>query len=148
MLYQRKTLSTGENIGTPAALPAALIGLNEASLADLSAAIPDAADELGYRGEGFFPFTPEPVIVPTPEPAPVPLNKIDFLRLFLQGERIAIREAAKVNPIVADYQDMLDAAGVVLLTDPDIVAGVPLLEQAGLLGAGRAVKILAGEAPE
>jgi len=35
-----------------------------------------------------------------------------------------------------------------LLTDPDIVAGVPLLEQAGLLGAGRAVKILAGEAPE
>lgn len=146
MLYQRKTLSTGENIGTPAALPAALVGLNEASLADLSAAIPDAAGELGYEGEGFFPFTPEPT--PAPEPAPIPLNKIDFLRLFLQGERIAIREAAKVNPIIADYQDMLDAAGVVLLTDPDIVAGVPLLETAGLLGAGRAVKILAGEAPE
>ena len=146
MLYQRKTLSTGENIGTPAALPAALVGLNEASLADLSAAIPDAAGELGYEGEGFFPFTPEPT--PAPEPAPVPLNKIDFLRLFLQGERIAIRDAAKVNPIIADYQDMLDAAGVVLLTDPDIVAGVPLLETAGLLGAGRAVKILAGEAPE
>lgn len=146
MLYQRKTLSTGENIGTPAALPAALIGLNEASLADLSAALPDAAGELGYEGEGFFPFTPEPT--PAPEPAPVPMNKIDFLRLFLQGERIAIREAAKVNPIIADYQDMLDAAGVVLLTDPDIVAGVPLLETAGLLGAGRAVKILAGEAPE
>lgn len=148
MLYQCKTLSTGKNIGTPAALPAALIGLNEASLADLSAAIPDAAGELGYEGKGFFPFTPEPVIVPAPEPAPVPLNKIDFLRLFLQGERIAIREAAKVNPIIADYQDMLDAAGVVLLTDSDIVAGVPLLETAGLLGAGRAVKILAGEAPE
>ena len=146
MLYQRKTLSTGENIGTPAALPAALIGLNEASLADLSAALPDAASELGYEGEGFFPFTPEPE--PAPEPGPVPLNKVDFLRLFLQSERIAIREAAKVNPIIADYQDMLDAAGVVLLTDPDIVAGVPLLEQAGLLGAGRAVKILAGEAPE
>jgi len=146
MLYQRKTLSTGENIGTPAALPAALVGLNEASLADLSAAIPDAAGELGYEGEGFFPFTPEPT--PAPEPAPIPLNKIDFLRLFLQGERIAIREAAKVNPIIADYQDMLDAAGVVLLTDPDIVAGVPLLETAGLFGAGRAVKILAGEAPE
>jgi hypothetical protein len=145
MLYQRKTLLTGENIGTPAALPAALIGLNDASLADLSAAIPDAAGELGYEGEGFFPFTPEPQ--PAPEPAPVPLNKIDFLRLFLQGERIAIREAAKVNPIIADYQDMLDAAGVVLLTDPDIVAGVPLLETAGLLGAGRAVQILAGEAP-
>jgi hypothetical protein len=146
MLYQRKTLLTGENIGTLAALPAALIGLNDASLADLSAALPDAARELGYEGEGFFPFTPEPE--PAPEPAPVPLNKVDFLRLFLQGERIAIREAAKVNPIIADYQDMLDAAGVVLLTDPDIVAGVPLLETAGLLGAGRAVKILAGESPE
>ena len=94
------------------------------------------------------PEPPAPEPTPAPEPAPVPLNKIDFLRLFLQGERIAIREAAKVNPIIADYQDMLDAAGVVLLTDSDIVAGVPLLEQAGLLGAGRAVKILAGEAPE
>ena len=94
------------------------------------------------------PAPPEPDPIPTPEPVPVSLNKIDFLRLFLQGERIAIREAAKVNPIIADYQDMLDAAGVVLLTDPDIVAGVPLLETAGLLGAGRAVKILAGESPE
>jgi hypothetical protein len=145
MLYQRKTLSTGENIGIPGPLPAALIGLNDASLADLSAAIPEAAGELGYEGEGFFPFTPEPV--PAPDPAPVPLHKVDFLRLFTQTERINIRAAAAVNAVVADYQYMLDAATTVNLSDPDILTGVPLLEAAGLIGPGRADQILANEPP-
>lgn len=94
------------------------------------------------------PAPPEPDPIPSPEPAPIPLNKVDFLRLFLQGERIAIREAAKVNPIIADYQAMLDATDSVILTDPDIVEGVPLLETAGLIGPGRAAQILANEPPE
>jgi len=85
---------------------------------------------------------------PEPTPAAIPLNKVDFLRLFLQSERIAIRNAAKVNAVIADYQDMLNAANVVLLTDPDIISGVPLLEQAGLIGPGRAAQILANEKPE
>lgn len=92
------------------------------------------------------PPTPEPT--PPPPPEPTPLNKVDFLRLFLQSERINIRAAAAVNAIIADYQAMLDAANVVLLTDPDIVAGIPMLEQAGLIGPGRAAQILAGEMPE
>ena len=92
------------------------------------------------------PAPPSPP--PPPPPAPVILNKVDFLRLFTQTERINIRAAAAVNAVVADYQYMLDAATTVDLSDPDILAGVPLLEQAGLLGAGRAVKILANEPPE
>lgn len=92
---------------------------------------------------------PPPPPPPSPEPAPAPvvLNKVDFLRLFTQTERINIRGAASVNPVVADYQYMLDAATTVNLSDPDILTGVPLLEQAGLIGPGRAAQILANEPP-
>lgn len=142
MLYQRKTLPD-TLMGDPAPLPAALVGLSDACLADLSAAVPEAAAELGYSGQGFFPFTPDP-----PPPPPVDeLNKVDFLRLFTQAERIAIRQAAKVNLVVEDYQAMLDNAEIIRLSDPDIQAGVPLLEGAGLIGPGRAAQILAGESP-
>jgi len=142
MLYQRKTLPD-TLMGDPAPLPAELVGLSDACLADLSAAVPDAAEELGYAGQGFFPVTPPP-----PEPQPVDeLNKIDFLRLFTQAERITIRQAAKVNPQVEDYQDMLNQAVIVRLSDPDIQTGIPALEAAGILAPGRAAQILAGEAP-
>ncbi len=141
-LYQRKTLPD-TLIGDPAPLPAELVGLSDACLADLSAAVPEAAPELGYAGQGFFPVEPDP----PPPPVVDELNKIDFLRLFTQAERIAIREAAKVNPLISDYQHMLDAATVVRLSDPDIQTGVPLLELGGRIGVGRAAQILAGEAP-
>ena len=141
-LYQRKTLPD-TLMGDPAPLPAELVGLSDACLADLSAAVPDAAEELGFAGQGFFPVTPPP-----PEPPPVDeLNKIDFLRLFTQAERITIRQAAKVNPQVEDYQDMLNQAVIVRLSDPDIQTGIPALEAAGILAPGRAAQILAGEAP-
>jgi len=141
-LYQRKTLPS-TLLGDPAPLPAALVGLSDASLADLSAALGVAAQELGFDGQGFFPVTPEP-----PPPPPVDeLHKVDFLRLFTQAERIAIRQAAKVNPIVEDYQAMLDAATVIRLSDADIQEGIPDLEDAMLIGPGRAAQILSGENP-
>lgn len=142
MLYQRKTLPS-TLMGDPAPLPAELVGLSDACLADLSASVPYAAAELGYAGQGFFPVQPEP---PTPQPVDE-LNKIDFLRLFTQAERITIRQAAKVNPQVEDYQDMLNQASIVRLSDPDIQAGIPALEAFGILAPGRAAQILAGEAP-
>lgn len=141
-LYQRKTLPS-TLMGDPAPLPAELVGLSDACLADLSASVPDAASELGYANQGFFPVPP----VPPPPPPVDELNKVDFLRLFTQAERIAIRAAAKVNPVVEDYEDMLNKAPTVRLSDPDIQAGVPLLEAAGHLTPGRAAQILAGEAP-
>ncbi|MFN8995572.1 MAG: hypothetical protein ACK5X3_18160 [Pseudomonadota bacterium] len=142
MLYQRKTLPS-ILMGEPAPLPAELVGLSDESLADLSAALPDSADERGYAGQGFFPVEPPP----PPPPVVDELHKVDFLRLFTQAERIAIREAAKVNPLIADYQDMLDATDKPRLSDPDMQNGVPLLELAGLIGLGRAAQILAGESP-
>lgn len=142
MLYQRKTLPD-TLIGDPAPLPAELVGLSDACLADLSAAVPDAAVELGYEGQGFFPYTPPP-----PPPPPVDeLNKVDFLRLFTNEELATLLEAAKVSPEVAVYQYKLSQATVVRLSDPDIQAGIPLLELGGLIGPGRAAQILAGETP-
>jgi hypothetical protein len=142
MLYQRKTLPD-TLIGNPAPLPAALVGLSDACLADLSAAVPDAAVELGYEGQGFFPYTPPP-----PPPPPVDeMNMVDFLRLFTQAERIAILEAAKTNAYVADYQNLLNATDKPRLSDPDMQVGIPLLELGGLIGPGRAAQILAGESP-
>lgn len=61
MLYQRKDNVAGTLIGQPAPLPAELVGLEDASLADLS-----WVDEaLGYSGQGFTP-----VADPEPEPPP------------------------------------------------------------------------------
>jgi hypothetical protein len=142
-LYQRRRLSPAEDLGAPAPLPRELAGLSDACLADLSAWSPEYADQLGWAGEGFFPFTPEP-----PPPAPLDeLNKIDFYRLFTSAERIAIRAAAGTNDLIADYQDMLQATPRPRLSDPDLQTGVQLLELGGLLGVGRAAQILAGERP-
>jgi len=143
MLYQRKTLPD-TNMGDPAPLPAELVGLSDACLADLSAALGVAADETGYAGQGFFPYTPPP-----PPPPPVDeIYKVDFMRLFTQAERIAIRQAAKVNEVVEDYQAILDASPEkVRLSDADIQEGIPELEDAGLLAPGRAAQILSGESP-
>jgi len=143
MLYQRKTLPS-ILMGVPAPLPAELVGLSDECLADLSAAVPAAAQELGYAGQGFFPVEPDP---PTPPPPSRVLNKVDFARLFTQAERIAIDDAANINPVVRDYDRMLNRAPNVNLDDPDVQTGVPLLELGGLIGVGRAAQILAGEAP-
>ena len=141
-LYQRKTLPS-TLMGDPAPLPAALVGLADASLADLTAALGVAAGELGFDGQGFFPFTPEP-----PPPAPVDqMDKIDFLRLFTNAELAGLLQAAKVSGAVEVYQYKLAQADVVRLSDPDIQSGIPSLEASGLLGPGRAAQILAGEAP-
>lgn len=83
---------------------------------------------------------------PAEPPAPPPvreLTKIDYLKRFTQEERIAIRSAAKVNPVAEDYIELLNAATVIHLDDPDTVKGVKTLEAAGLLAPGRAEQILA-----
>jgi hypothetical protein len=142
-LFQRRRLATGEDLGAPAPLPAFLVGWPDPALADVSATAAQAALELGVDGLGFFPFTPEP-----PPPLPVDeLNKVDFLRLFTQAERMAILEAAKTNAYIADYQNMLNATDRPRLSDSDMQVGIPLLELGGLIGVGRAAQILAGVRP-
>lgn len=72
------------------------------------------------------------------------LTKLEYLRRFTQAERVAIREAAKVNPILEDYMALLDLAEEVNTGDADTIAALQMLEQAGLIAAGRAGEILNG----
>lgn len=98
---------------------------------------------------GMYPFEqfnhiPQKVIV---EPVPREVSGVSYLRRFSQAERIAIRAAATQNPVLDDYLRLLDITiaqgGIVNLDDEDTVTAVNLLEQAGLIAAGRAAEILA-----
>lgn len=70
------------------------------------------------------------------------ITKLAFKQRFTAEERIAIRTAAAVNPIVYDFQDLVDSATYIDLERPDTVAAVNALEQYGLIAEGRASEIL------
>jgi hypothetical protein len=138
VLYQRKTLSTGEEVGEPGLLPVRFQGLSDAVLADLA--------PLGVPDTGYFP-----VIEPEPEPEPVRwVHKAIFKRRLTSAERIAIR-AAETDENVAeenraalkDFRDILDSTNDVFLDDPDLVEGLGFLVLLGLLGPERPAEIRA-----
>lgn len=70
------------------------------------------------------------------------ITKLAFKQRLTQAERIAIRNAAKENDLVYDFQDLLDSATFVDLKRQDTIDGVNQLEQSGLLAEGRADEIL------
>lgn len=72
------------------------------------------------------------------------LAHLEFLQLLTAEERIAIRAAAKVSPIIDDYLYLLDNASEIDLDSEAAVGGVTSLEAAGLLAAGRAAEVLNG----
>ena len=79
------------------------------------------------------------------EAAPVPrtITKLEYLRRFTTAERVAIRAAAAANPVLDDYLKLMELAQEINLDDTDTVAAVQMLEQAGLIAAGRAAEVLA-----
>jgi acyl-CoA synthetase (AMP-forming)/AMP-acid ligase II len=74
------------------------------------------------------------------------LTKLEYLRRFTQAERIAIRAAAAQSPVLDDYMQLMELATEVDTSDTDTVTAVRMLEQAGLIAAGRADEILGIEA--
>ena len=106
-----------------------------------TAAEPSHADIYPF---GTYNHIPQPVVV---DVAVREVSGVAYLRRFTQEERIAIREAASQSAVLDDYLKLLDATiqqgGIVDLDDEDTVAAVNLLEQAGLIAAGRAAEILA-----
>lgn len=71
-----------------------------------------------------------------------------FMLLFTQGERIALRAAAKQSVEVEDFMDLLRGfTEGVSLTDPVMLVAIGQLQAGGLLSAERAAQILAGQAP-
>lgn len=72
------------------------------------------------------------------------LTKLEYLRRFTTDERVAIRAAAAANPVLGDYLKLMELAQEINTGDPDTIAAVQMLEQAGLIAAGRAQEILNG----
>ena len=72
------------------------------------------------------------------------LTPLEFLRLLTSQERVAIRTAAKTNPYIEDYLDLVDKADSINLDNADVSGGLTILEAGGLLATGRAEEILNG----
>lgn len=72
------------------------------------------------------------------------MTKLEYLRRFTVDERVAIRAAAAQNAVLADYLQLMELATEINTGDTDTVAAVTMLEQAGLIAAGRAQEILNG----
>jgi hypothetical protein len=131
MLYQRRRLSTNEDVGEPEPLPANLRGLPDDTLADLSAS--------GYPDTGYFP-----VVEPPPPPEPIRwIHKAIYLRRFTSQERIPIFAARGDDPILNDLLYVLESADNIFLDDPDLGNGLLYLVSRGLLEPARVAEILA-----
>lgn len=76
------------------------------------------------------------------EPPPSAVSSLEFLKRFTQVERVAIRGAAKSDPALEDFLDLIDKANEIRLNDPDTIAGVQYVVSQGLLSAGRASEVL------
>lgn len=87
--------------------------------------------------------------------AKIAITKYEFRKLFTLLERVAI-DNVQINPAVpANFKAMLltmakdmELSAEVILSNPDVAAGVGLLEQLGLIGIGRAQAILSNTAPQ
>jgi hypothetical protein len=74
----------------------------------------------------------------------LPLSRYEFLNLFTQAERLAIRTTGKTDVVIDDFLAMLDNATGVYLTNPDVIAGINYFVQESLLTQARATEILNG----
>lgn len=72
----------------------------------------------------------------------LPVSRLEFLKRFTNTEYATITAARAVNAGLDFYWQKLMASDCVYLADAETVGGVNLLEQAGLIGAGRAAEIL------
>jgi hypothetical protein len=70
------------------------------------------------------------------------MTKQKFKLRLTQAERITIREAAKENPVVFDFQDLLDSGSHADLLDDVLIKGLSAMESLGLIAQGRAQEIL------
>ena len=70
------------------------------------------------------------------------ITKLSFRNRFTDAEKLALYTAAESSIQLRIYLDDLAAAEFVDLDYPATVAGVQALEQAGIIGAGRAAQIL------
>ena len=141
-MFQRFNLTTGAPIGEPGPLPEALVGLEEFVLLNPSAHLhPDAVTQLGLEGVGFEYVPPPPPEPPPPEPRRI--TRIGFLQRIPAEKRIAIRAAAKADPVIEDFLDLVSATDLIELDHPDTLMGVQYLVMIGHITQADAEALLA-----
>jgi hypothetical protein len=79
---------------------------------------------------------------PAEMPIEMKITKLSFKQRFTAQERIAIRTAAATNPVVYDFQDLVDSATYIDLARADTIDALKQLEQFGLIAEGRSDVIL------
>lgn len=72
------------------------------------------------------------------------ITKREFIKRFTVVEYATIKQAATQNAALDYYWQLFMLAEFIDLADPDTLSGVYMLEQAGLIAAGRAREILNG----
>jgi hypothetical protein len=93
-------------------------------------------------------------IAANPENVGIVLPRYEFRKLFTLNERVAI-DNVQTNPTISTQHKAilftiskdLDTATEVQLYNPDVISGVGLLEQVGLIAPGRAAQILTNQTP-
>ena len=83
-------------------------------------------------------------ILPSDYPPNTVLTRLQFMRRFTDAERAAIRAArdSGESQDLLDFWELLQLASQINVNDVDIQTGVGMLEQAGLIGEGRASEIV------
>ena len=177
MTYCKIDLTTRAILGGPGPLPSELVGLDDAALSDLSWVgypLSETCAGIGFwpvidmRVDSLpaEPLTVDPeasvvrraVLVPqAPEPLPPaerPLSRLEFRALWTFEERVVLDspslavgltelQRGQLRTLMKD----LDAASSIVLSHPDIIQGVRMVQSFGLIGGDRADCILAGLPP-
>ena len=83
-----------------------------------------------------------------PTPAPVPADpakgKLIAEQICAACHGVDGNSVAAANPVLEDYLKLMELAQDINTGDPDTIAAVTMLEQVGLIAAGRAQEILNG----
>jgi hypothetical protein len=70
------------------------------------------------------------------------LTKYQFMSRFSATERITLEQASTQSAELADWITLFKLTEEINLNDPITIAGVQMLEQAGIIGVGRTNEIL------
>lgn len=89
-------------------------------------------------------FTRSTVIASPPKPLPPKQwdSTLAFLREFTRQERISIRSAAKNDPVIEDFMDLLEKSPTVHADDEDVIAGMQYLDDQGYITTERHNEIM------
>ena len=72
----------------------------------------------------------------------ITLTRLEFLRRLTPEERIAARERAKTDPIVADLFQLIDLAENIRLDDPTTKQAIGYLALQGIIAPDRVLQIV------